>query len=234
MSIPGRSTLLASSVVFDIASVLLFLEFVGINADGLNISPWSLVRSTCWAPSRALAGSWKAAAHRLAGLPHLPGLGTVTPLLIGATLKLIASVMFCVQPFSGLHAKVEADKLGVAWSNFVGIVFFHAGNVIDSIGLTLTAFDRTKVFSFGNLPVFGINSYVIATWLLVVADGQAYFGKINGFTMYGQLIGSRHAARRLAVLHGLRRCAAACPHEAAARHGGAAGVSGWVCQLCSL
>jgi len=64
--------------------------------------------------------------------------------------------------------------VGVPWSNFVGIVFFHAGNCIDAVGMA-TMFDSSAPFSHANLPVLGMWSYCLATWFLVVADGIAYW-----------------------------------------------------------
>ena len=96
--------------------------------------------------------------------------------LIGATLKLIASVFFNVQPFSWLVDSDYGEQgLGVPWTNFIGIVFFHTGNCIDAIGMA-PMFDMNGPFlSHGNLPVLGIFSYCLATWFLVIADGIAYF-----------------------------------------------------------
>ena len=55
----------------------------------------------------------------------LPGpLDTVG--LTGGALKLLASVLFCVQPFSGLLEQ----GWGVSWSNLAGVSLFHIGNFI--------------------------------------------------------------------------------------------------------
>ena len=56
----------------------------------------------------------------------------------GALTKLIAAVIFNIQPWSQLLAPEWGSGLpgvGVAWSNFVGICFFHVGNCIDAVGM---------------------------------------------------------------------------------------------------
>ena len=119
--------------------------------------------------------------------------------LIGATLKLIASAFFCVEPFSDMAGYLDAVPApmgnssssntssssgatttdyplpsGVPWSNFVGILFFHIGNVIDFLGM-LPLFDCSRPCSGANLPVLGMTTYMSATWLLAIAGGFAYF-----------------------------------------------------------
>ena len=59
------------------------------------------------------------------------------------------------------------------WSDLVGILFFHSGNCIDTVGM-LPLFDTRKPFSTANLPVYGISIYCLATWVLVAVNLVAY------------------------------------------------------------
>ena len=137
--IPGRRTVLLSSVVFCLASALLLLQFVGLTlhacsldivnglgaasclcwlsamsiprpmwprraeARGSNLTPkvasasWTQAQPPCFPPrfvGFALFIEWLVF-HSFAAY------GPSRRALVGATLKLIASVLFCVQPFSG-------------------------------------------------------------------------------------------------------------------------------------
>lgn len=191
MSIPGRPTILISSLVFDVASVALLLEFVGL---ALPEGTWSLdainwlggISCVGWFVGFALLIDWLV-------FHTFPVWGPSRRALTGATLKLIASVLFNIQPWSGLSGAGywKDNPIGVPWSNFVGIVFFHAGNCVDAIGMS-PMLDRTKLLQHGNLPVFGINTYMIATWFLVVADGMEYFygPESSSFISPGQIVGS--------------------------------------------
>jgi hypothetical protein len=100
-----------------------------------------------------------------------PAYGASRRALAGATLKLIASAFFLVQPLAGLIAPTygaAGGAIGVPWSNFVGILFFHGGNCIDAVGM-LGSFDVTQPLAWANWPVWGMWVYMSATWLLVRA-----------------------------------------------------------------
>jgi len=102
-----------------------------------------------------------------------PAYGASRRALAGATLKLIASAFFLVQPLAGLIAPTygaAGGAIGVPWSNFVGILFFHGGNCIDAVGM-LGSFDVTQPLAWANWPVWGMWVYMSATWLLVFANG---------------------------------------------------------------
>ena len=193
--IPGRTTSLASSWVFIAASVVLLIEFIALNA-----GPYQALYYTCGELSPGVdkpcePASWVTndlinalgaieAVLWFVGFALLidwlvfytfPIWGASRRALAGATLKLIASVLFNVQPWSALvDKKYGLDGVGVPWSNFLGIVFFHSGNLVDCVGMTFL-FDRRTPFAWANWPVWGIWTYTAATWFLVVADGSAYF-----------------------------------------------------------
>ena len=103
--------------------------------------------------------------------------------LTGATLKLIASAFFCVEPFSDMAGYLNSvpksatetygPAFGVPWSNFVGILFFHVGNCIDAVGM-LPLFNKAAPCSGANWPVIGNQIFMLATWLLAIAGGIAY------------------------------------------------------------
>jgi hypothetical protein len=59
--------------------------------------------------------------------------------------------------------------VGVPWSNFVGIWFFHSGNTIDALGMA-----SGLGFKQANLPSVGMWVFWSATWLLVVADTASW------------------------------------------------------------
>jgi len=211
----GQATILASSYVFIFASVCLLLEFIflhyGIDQllyyDGTPaswvtddlINGFGAASCVGWFVGFSLLIDWLV-------FYAFDQFGKSRRALIGATLKLIASVLFNIQPWTALFDKGYGPKgLGVGWSNFVGIVFFHTGNCIDAVGMT-SMFNWEKPSSFNNLPVWGMWTYMLATWFLVIADGIAYFATpaINGgthntqfysasgvkFVCPGQIIGS--------------------------------------------
>lgn len=188
MSIPGRMTILISSLVFDVASVALLLEFVG-----LALKPTWPVAVVNWLGGISCIGWFVGFALLIDWLVFhtFPVWGPSRRALTGATLKLIASVLFNIQPWSGLSSLGywRDSPIGCPWSNFVGIVFFHAGNCVDAIGMS-PMLDRSTLLQHANLPVFGINTYMIATWFLVIADGMEYFDVESSFISTGQIIGS--------------------------------------------
>ena len=94
--IPGRRTVLLSSVVLCLASTLLLVQFVA----GLHVCSLEIVNGlgasscVCWFVSFSLLIEWLVF-HSFASQ------GPSRRALVGATLKLLASVLLCVQPFSG-------------------------------------------------------------------------------------------------------------------------------------
>lgn len=173
--VPGRSTILASSVVFIAAALFLLVEFVCIlcGSEALIINILGMLEGAGWLVGFALLIEWQ--------VSHLfPTIGYSRRALAGAVIKLIASVFFNVQPVSWLLAP-EAGActlpgVGVPWSNFVGIWLFHTGNTIDALGM-ISAIDASRpLLALANLPVVGMWIFWSATWLLVVADTLDYLG----------------------------------------------------------
>jgi len=202
--IPGRNEVLLSSLVFVAASLLLLLEFTSIGY-GWPVAS-SSVRAWNWLGALSCVG-WFVGFGLLIDwivFSTFPAWGFDRQALLGAVLKLIASVLFCVQPMSylaGWLASSSGEECGGApWSNFVGICFFHAGNMINAVGM-LKLINR-PVLTLANAPPFGMLIFASATWFLVVADGIYYFslappcgpgvdvGSSADFVSPGQVIGA--------------------------------------------
>eukprot|EP01051_Picozoa_sp_SAG22_P008398 SAG22_NODE_637_length_8315_cov_16.174416_3_plen_155_part_00 len=69
-------------------------------------------------------------------------------------------------------------SFGFGWSNFLGICLFHTGNVFSVCFMLMPSsglFDYSKKGSHGNLPVWGMIVYLMATTFLVTANALAYF-----------------------------------------------------------
>jgi len=108
-----------------------------------------------------------------------------TPLgLLGAYMKLVASVFFNVQPMSGTMndpllagGYSRGGGAGIWWSNLTGILFFHVGNCISCLDFymnTPPGADKKKGWLYhGNLPIFGMWTYQMATWFLVGSNFMA-------------------------------------------------------------
>jgi len=166
--VPGRTVILASSIVFVIASLLLLIEFVLIQqaADATTINVFGALEGIGWVAGFALLLDWQ--------VSYLfPLVGVSRRALLGCVLKLVAAVFFNVQPFSWLVAgdssSCSLTGVGVPWSNFVGIWFFHSGNTIDALGMA-----SGLGFKQANLPSVGMWVFWSATWLLVVADTASW------------------------------------------------------------
>ena len=98
-AVPGRATVLASSWIFIIASIFLLIEFLGIHHKWhASICSWlGTVSDVFLFAGFALLIDWL--------VFHIfPAFGGSRRALTGATLKLIASVLFTIQPFGGLVA----------------------------------------------------------------------------------------------------------------------------------
>ena len=111
--IPGRRTVLLSSVVLCLASTLLLLQFV---AARLHVCSLEIVNGlgasscVCWFVGFSLLIEWLVF-HSFASQ------GPSRRALVGATLKLLASVLLCVQPFSGtLPRETPSLNLRVPYS----------------------------------------------------------------------------------------------------------------------
>jgi len=172
-TIPGRPTILAASWIFIAASIILLTEFYCIHAKPpaalTTITPLGWLEGIGWLVGFALLIDWLV-------FSIFPVAGGNRRALMGATLKLIASCFFCVQPISALTGPTYVQGMGAPWSNFVGILFFHSGNVLDSFGMLCEGmFDFSKPLSWANMPVWGMWTYQCATWFLVIADSLDFF-----------------------------------------------------------
>ena len=142
-TIPGRPTILAASWIFIAASIILLTEFYCIHAKppaaATTINTLGWLEGIGWLVGFALLIDWLV-------FSIFPVAGGNRRALMGATLKLIASCLFCVQPISALISpNYVIPGLGAPWSNFVGIIFFHSGNVLDSFGMLCEGmFDFSK------------------------------------------------------------------------------------------
>ena len=182
--IPGRTEVLIANLIFVVSSVLLLLEFTSIQYQW----PYDLItegQSWNWLGALSCVGWFFGFAILIDWIVFstFPVWGFDRQALAGATLKLIASVLFCIQPFAalaGYNPDGQPPFSGVPWSNFAGICFFHAGNMLNAIGM-LKLIDTRAPF-LANAPSFGMIIFACATWFLVIADGIYYFSlpKPNG------------------------------------------------------
>ena len=204
-AIPGRTKILASSVVFVFASVFLLFEFTSIHygwpAAQDDLTTWNILgvlEGVGWVIGFVLLIDWIVFEVQ-APIMNVDERSFDRQGLIGATLKLIASVLFCIQPISYLAGYLP-DSYGCPWSNFAGICFFHTGNMINAIGM-LPLIDCAAP-ALANAPPIGMIVFASATWFLVVADGIFYFslpvpngpgyhvGGMRDFVAPGQVIGA--------------------------------------------
>ena len=207
--LPGQRQMLALSLVFVFSSVTLFIEFLliyhaGAGSPGAHLwwdgcpdqcprsaSLWinGLGAASClgWAAGFVLLLDWN-----VNSLPPPHGRWNLS----GVCLKIVAAVLFNIQPWSYLmDPNAGIAGLGVVWSNFAGIAFFHLGNCINAVDMTMTMMDWNAIFSKPNWPVLGMWVFMVATWFLAVADGMAYFNLrcnvntlvLNGTTPFAAL-----------------------------------------------
>lgn len=195
-AVPGRTKILVSSVIFCVASVLLLLQFLALHCtsytSAASCDKWVTGDLIDWSGAFSCIGWFAGFAVLIDWIVFdtFSAWGPSRRALIGATLKLMASAFFCVEPFSDIAGYLDAVPMpngtaaasatllypranGVPWSNFVGILFFHTGNVIDAIGMA-PLFNCAAPLSGGNLPVLGMVTYMLATWLLAIGGGIAY------------------------------------------------------------
>lgn len=165
--VPHQAQQVLISWVFIVASLMLFLDFASLQ---------QLVALGPEASYFAKLNNWfgvVSCVHWLLGfviLVHwLARIGGTKGALAGAGLKVVASVLFNLQPMTGTAG--TAGGAGLWWSNFAGILCFHIGNIVSCADFYVSPppmFDRRKSFAHhGNLPVTGMWIYQLATWLLV-------------------------------------------------------------------
>jgi len=182
--VPGRGTIIVSSVLFIIAALTLWLEFIVLYLGpaqmiyyGNEPAPWAMgnlvnilgaISCVGWVIGFWVLIDWMV-------VYTFPAWGVSRRGLLGAVIKIIASTLFNIQPWSALMAPTYGlPGVGVPWSNFAGICFFHVGNILDSIGM-IPLFNKAAPLSVGNLPVLGMWTFMMATWFLTIAGGIGYF-----------------------------------------------------------
>merc|ERR1711972_1273597 len=111
----------------------------------------------------------------------LHSVGATTMGLTGCYMKLLASVFFNLQPLTGtMNDPVFAGGFtrgggaGLWWSNLVGILLFHSGNLVSCCDFYLHlppgASKRQGWLYYGNLPITAMWLYQAATWCPVAAN----------------------------------------------------------------
>lgn len=98
--------------------------------------------------------------------------------VLGCCLKLVASVFFNIAPGTGLWLQLANGPKQTDWSNFVGILFFHTGNMIDSWNLSYTV-DTKNPWALGNWTAYGMYVLLSATTFLVTGNALLYFQVIE-------------------------------------------------------
>ena len=95
--------------------------------------------------------------------------------LWGVILKEIASVLFNVQPWSYLTDKQSwylDPRVGVPWSNLIGIIFYLSGNCVE---LCFLAPHWNFKQMHPNLNIIGTFFAMSANWFITVANAWDYF-----------------------------------------------------------
>jgi hypothetical protein len=166
--VPHQAQQIVISWIFILASITLFLDFVslqclvrGDTSTFVLLNNWfGTVSCVNWFLGFVVLVHWL----KRIGAPQLG--------LTGAVLKLVASVFFNLQPMTGSAG--IAGGAGWWWSNLVGILFFHIGNLVSCIDFRLhrpPGADPSKGLLYhGNLPITGMWIYQLATWLLVCSN----------------------------------------------------------------
>jgi hypothetical protein len=121
------------------------------------------VSCVCWLHGFIMLIHWNYALGIMLG--KQPVLG-----LTSAILKTIASVLFNIQPLTGLIF----DNFGCSWSNLDGICFFHTGNLISIYDMMRNLFNYKKPFCNANLPIWAMWCFLVATTALVTANTLMY------------------------------------------------------------
>jgi len=174
--IPFRMQQVLISWVFVVASVALILDFAALQSlvrdigsgDGLSrfdaLCNWfGVISCVNWFTGFALLAHW------------LHAVGATRMGLAGCYMKFAASIFFNLQPATGtMNDPILGGAAGLWWSNLVGILFFHGGNVVSCLDFYLhtpPGASKEKGWLFhGNLPITGMWVYQAATWLLVASN----------------------------------------------------------------
>mmetsp|Transcript_51639 Transcript_51639/g.109725 ORF Transcript_51639/g.109725 Transcript_51639/m.109725 type:complete len:247 (+) Transcript_51639:95-835(+) len=173
-TVPHQAQQILISWIFIVASATLLLDFISLQVLTAEIvakeSSQSYFAKLCNWFGVVSCLSWLLG---FAILIHwLTRISATKGSLAGAWLKLIASVLFNLQPMTGVAG--TAAGAGIWWSNLVGILFFHVGNLVscaDMWAYPAPGVDfQKKFFAHGNLAVIGMWFYQIATWFLVAAN----------------------------------------------------------------
>mmetsp|Transcript_94711 Transcript_94711/g.171026 ORF Transcript_94711/g.171026 Transcript_94711/m.171026 type:complete len:257 (+) Transcript_94711:109-879(+) len=174
--VPYRLQQVLISWVFIVASVALLLDFLSLQAlvrEGDNpdffaeLCNWFGVLSCIsWFLGFALLIHW------------LRSVGATSMGVLGASCKLVAAILFNLQPMTGtMNDPLLGGGAGLWWSNTAGITFFHVGNIISCLDFylhTAPGADTRKGWLYhGNLPITGMWVYQLATWFLVASNYMA-------------------------------------------------------------
>lgn len=136
------------------------------------ISIFGVINAMCWLLGFAVMIDWLT----YDDVKRHPGY-VARGVLWGVILKEIASVLFNVQPWSYLidpHSKYLEPGVGVPWSNFVGIVFYLTGNIVEFCFL-VPHYSWTN--DHNNWPIYGTFMAVAANWFICTANAMDYFNK---------------------------------------------------------
>lgn len=162
--VPRREQLLHVSWIFLFASLTLLMSFVMLytdwpTAEGGNIGLGiTFVSSVEWLHGFIILTHWTY---------MLPGPVDVLA-MIGCLLKTLASVLFCVFPITALYGEA------CAWSNFVGILFFHSGNMVDTFNMMRNSCNYKQCCAQSNFPTITIWVLLTATTFLVTGNALVF------------------------------------------------------------
>lgn len=169
--IPYRLEQVMISFTFILASVFLELDFISFQClqSALKESPpdpsyfaslcnwFGTLQGWLWLQGFILLAHW------------LHSVGATNCSLLGCYLKMLASLFFCLQPMTGVAG--TRSGAGLWWSNLVGIICFHTGNMVSVLDFRMNTppgASRSKGWLFhGNLPITGMWIYLMATWCLL-------------------------------------------------------------------
>eukprot|EP00419_Tripos_fusus_P017451 CAMPEP_0172742302 /NCGR_PEP_ID=MMETSP1074-20121228/129213_1 /TAXON_ID=2916 /ORGANISM="Ceratium fusus, Strain PA161109" /LENGTH=226 /DNA_ID=CAMNT_0013572821 /DNA_START=3 /DNA_END=680 /DNA_ORIENTATION=+ len=167
--VPHREQQVLISWVFIFASGSLFLDFAslqqlsqhGPGGTFAGLCNWfGTVSCLLWLLGFVILVHW------------LRRVGATAMGVSGARLKLLAALFFNIQPMTGV-AGIN-NGAGVWWSNLVGILLFHLGNLVSCLDFFLhppPGSDKSHSWlAHGNLPITGMWIYQVATWLLVLGN----------------------------------------------------------------
>jgi len=171
-NIPFRMQQVLLNWVFIVASIALILDFASLQHLVRAPRPdyfaelcnwFGILSCFCWFLGFVLLTHW------------LHSVGATRMGLVGCYLKLVASVFFNLQPLTGtMNDPLLGGPAGLWWSNFTGILLFHAGNIVSCFDFarnTPPGADTSRGWFFhGNLPVTGMWVFQLATWFLVACN----------------------------------------------------------------